>query len=84
MENILYIHHVLTGTLVPYVKRDIEDKRVRLLKQIERAFELTRSWVPLARTSLLKYHLCLVQAAGIFATARSVASDPFAEDAGAP
>ncbi len=43
VENILYALHALTGTPLPYIKREIEDKMVRLLKQIERVFELTRS-----------------------------------------
>ncbi len=30
VERILYIHHVLTGTPLPYIKREIEDKMVRL------------------------------------------------------
>ena len=56
MENIFYIHHVLTGTPLPYIKREIEDKMVRLLKQIERVFALTRLRVQFARTSFLNYY----------------------------
>ena len=59
MENILYIHHVLTGTPLPYIKREIEDKMVRLFKQVERIFAMTRSRVPFARTSFLNYYYVL-------------------------
>ncbi len=56
MEAVLYIHHVLSGTALPYVKREIEDKMIRLFKQLERVFGLVRSMVPFARTSFLNYY----------------------------
>ena len=59
VENILYIHHVLTGTPLPYIKREIEDNTVRLFKQVERAFEMVRSRVPFARASFLNYYFVL-------------------------
>ena len=55
VENVLYIHHVLSGTPLPYIKREIEDKMIRLFKQLERVFGLVRSRVPFARTSFLNY-----------------------------
>ena len=59
MENVLYIHHVLSGTPLPYIKREIEDKMIRLFKQLERVFGLVRSRVPFARTSFLNYYYVL-------------------------
>ncbi len=59
MGNILYVHHVLSGTPLPNIKCEIEDKMVRLLKQIERVFELTRSRVQFARTSFLNSYYVL-------------------------
>ena len=59
VENVLYIHHVLTGTPLPYIKREIEDKMIRLFKQLERVFGLVRSRVPFARTSFLNYYYVL-------------------------
>ena len=59
VENILYIHHVLTGTPLPYIKREIEDKMVRLFKQLDRVFGLVRSKVPFSRTSFLNYYYVL-------------------------
>ncbi len=51
VENVLCIHHVLSGTPLPYIKREIEDKMIRLFEQLERVFGLVRSRVPFARTS---------------------------------
>ena len=59
VENVLYIHHVLSGTPLPYIKRAIEDKMIRLFKQLERVFGLVRSRVPFARTSFLNYYYVL-------------------------
>ena len=59
VENVLYIHHVLSGTPLPYIKREIEDKMLRLFKQMERVFGLVRSRVPFARTSFLNYYYVL-------------------------
>ena len=59
VENILYIHHVLTGTPLPYIKREIEDKMVRLFRQLDRVFGLVRSKVAFARTSFLNYYYVL-------------------------
>ena len=59
VENILYIHHVLTGTPLPYIKREIEDKMVRLFKQLDRVFGLVRSKVPFSKTSFLNYYYVL-------------------------
>ena len=59
VENVLYIHHVLSGTPLPYIKREIEDKMIRLFKQLERVFGLVRSRVPFARTSFLNYNYVL-------------------------
>ena len=56
IENILYIHHVLSGTDLPYIKREIEDKMVRLFKQLDRVFGQVRSKVPFARTSFMNYY----------------------------
>ena len=53
VENVLYIHHVLSGTPLPYIKREIEDQMIRLFKQLERVFGLVRSRVSFARTSFL-------------------------------
>ena len=55
VENILYIHHVLTGTPLPYIKREMEDKMVRLFRQLDRVFGLVRSKVAFSRTSFLNY-----------------------------
>ena len=59
VANVLYIHHVLSGTPLPYIKREIEDKMIRLFKQLERVFGLVRSRVPFARTSFLNYYYVL-------------------------
>ena len=59
VENILYIHHVLSGTPLPYIKREIEDKLVRMFKQMEQVFGLVRPKVPFARTSFLNYYFVL-------------------------
>ena len=59
VENVFYIHHVLSGTPLPYIKREIEDKMIRLFKQLERVFGLVRSRVPFARTSFLNYYYVL-------------------------
>ena len=59
VENFLYIHHVLSGTPLPYIKREIEDKLVRMFKQMEQVFGLVRPRVPLARTSFLNYYFIL-------------------------
>ena len=59
VENVLYIHHVLSGTPLPYIKREIENKMIRLFKQLERVFGLVRSRVPFARTSFLNYYYVL-------------------------
>ena len=59
VENLLYIHHVLSGTPLPYIKREIEDKLVRMFKQMEQVFGLVRPRVPFARTSFLNYYFIL-------------------------
>ena len=59
VENVLYIHHVLSGTPLPYIKREIEDKMIRIFKQLEWVFGLVRSRVPFARTSFLNYYYVL-------------------------
>ena len=59
IENILYIHHVLSGTPLPYIKREIEDKMVRMFKQLDRVFGQVRSKVPFARTSFMNYYFVL-------------------------
>ena len=61
VENVLYIHHVLTGTPLPYIRMEIEDKMIRLFKQLERVFGLVRSRVPFARTSFLNYYFVLLK-----------------------
>ncbi len=76
MENIFYIHHVRTGTPLPYINREIEDKMVRLVRPIERVFELTRSRVPLARTSFLNYYYVLFKLRD-FCTTLSCCIGPF-------
>ena len=59
VENFLYIHHVLSGTPLPYIKREIEDKLVRMFKQMEQVFGLVRPRVPFARASFLNYYFIL-------------------------
>jgi hypothetical protein len=49
VENIIYVHHLLTGAPLPYIEIEIEDKMIRLFKQVGRVFELTRSRVPFAQ-----------------------------------
>ena len=56
VENLPYIHNALTGTPLPYIRREVEDKMVRLFRQIDRVFYLTRHKVPFARTSFLNYY----------------------------
>ena len=56
VENIFYIQHVLAGTPLPYVRREVEDKMVRLFKQIERVFGMTRPRASFPRTSFLNYY----------------------------
>jgi len=56
VENIFYIDHVLSGTPLPYIRREVEDKMVRLFKQVERIFGTVRSRVGFARTSFLNYY----------------------------
>ena len=58
VENIFYIQHVLAGTPLPYIRREVEDKMVRLFKQIERVFGMTRPRAGFARTSFFKQLLC--------------------------
>ena len=58
IENILYIHHVLSGTPLPYIRREIEDKMVRLFKQLDRV-GLVRGRVTFARTRFLNYFYVL-------------------------
>ena len=50
---------MLTGYPLPYIKREIEDKMLRLFKQLERIFGLVRSRVPFVRTSFLNYYYVL-------------------------
>ena len=59
VENIIYVHHVISGTPLPYIRREIEDKMVRLFKQLDRVFGLVRGRVPFARTSFLNYFYVL-------------------------
>ncbi len=56
MQKQLYTHHALTGIPLPYVKRETEDRMVKLFKQIERVFAVTQLRVQVARTSFLNYH----------------------------
>ena len=56
VENIFYIQHVLAGTPLPYVRREVEDKMVRLFKQVERVFGMTRPRASFPRTSFLNYY----------------------------
>ncbi len=58
-EHILYIHHLLTGTTLPYRQCEIEDKMVRLFKHVERVLELTRARVPFGRNNFLNYYYVL-------------------------
>ena len=51
----IYVHHVISGNPLPYIRREIEDKMVRLFKQLDRVFGLVRGRVPFARTSFLNY-----------------------------
>ena len=59
VENIIYVHHVISGTPLPYIRKGIEDKMVRLFKQLDRVFGLVRGRVPFARTSFLNYFYVL-------------------------
>ena len=56
VENIFYIQHVLAGTPLPYIRREAEDKMVRLFKQVERIYGVTRHLANFARTSFLNYY----------------------------
>ena len=56
VENIFYIQHVLAGTTLPYIRREAEDKMVRLFKQVERVSGVTRHLANFARTSFLNYY----------------------------
>ena len=56
VENIHYLQHVLAGTTLPYIRREAEDKMVRLFKQIERVYASTRHRVSFARNSFLNYY----------------------------
>ena len=56
VENIFYIQHVLVGTTLPYIRREAEDKMVRLFKQVERVYGVTRHLANFARTSFLNYY----------------------------
>ena len=56
MENIFYIQHVLAGTPLPYIRREAEDKMIRLFKQVERVFGTTRHRTNFQRTSFLNYY----------------------------
>ena len=53
VENIFYIQHVLVGTTLPYIRREAEDKMVRLFKQVERVYGVTRHLANFERTSFL-------------------------------
>ena len=59
VENIFYIQHVLVGTTLPYIRREAEDKMVRLFKQVERVYGVTRHLANFARTSFLNYYYVL-------------------------
>ena len=56
VENIHYIQHILAGTALPYIRREAEDKMVRLFKQIERVYGSTRQRVNFPRNSFLNYY----------------------------
>ena len=56
VENIHYIQHVLAGTPLPYIRREAEDKMIRLFKQIERVYASTQHRVSFARNSFLNYY----------------------------
>ena len=56
VENIHYIQHILAGTALPYIRREAEDKMVRLFKQIERVYGSTRHRVNFPRNSFLNYY----------------------------
>ena len=51
MDNIFYIQRVLAGTTLPYIRREAEDKMVRLFKQVERVYGVTRHLANFARTN---------------------------------
>ena len=59
VENIHYIQHVLAGTPLPYIRREAEDKMIRLFKQIERVYASTQHRVSFARNSFLNYYFVL-------------------------
>ncbi len=61
MAVILYIHHVLTGTPLPYIKREIGDSMDSLFKRAERVFALTRLRVQFARPSFLNYYCDVIK-----------------------
>ncbi len=56
VENIHYIQHVLIGTPLPYIRREAEDKMVRLFKHIERVYGATRHRAHFPRKSFLNYY----------------------------
>ena len=56
VENIFYIQHVLGGTPLPYIRREAEDKMIRLFKQVERVFGMARQQANFQRTSFLNYY----------------------------
>ena len=56
VENIHYIQHILAGTALPYIRREAEDKMVKLFKQIERVYASTRCRVNFPRNSFLNYY----------------------------
>ena len=59
VENIFYVQHVLAGTPLPYIRREVEDKTVRLFKQVERVFGMTRPRASFPRTSVLNYYYAI-------------------------
>ena len=59
VENIHYIQHVLAGTPLPYIRREAEDKMIRLFKQIERVYASTQHRANFARNSFLNYYFVL-------------------------
>jgi hypothetical protein len=54
VENAFYIYHVAAGKEPPYIKKEVEDKMIKLFKQIERAFATVKPTGWLARRSFLK------------------------------
>jgi hypothetical protein len=55
VENIYFIHHVVTGQEAPHIPKLREEKMLRMFRQIERAFANTPEALRSKRKSFLNY-----------------------------